>query len=250
MSKRSHRRRSWSARSTGAPEHRSVHARRDARGLQIHERNQPVDLGLPRLQGGDQAPQPHGLTTQLRPDPRIAGGRGIPLVEDEEDDLEDGGESLAHVGPGRELEGHPFCLESALGSHDPLRHCRLRHQERPSDLRGVQPAETPQGQRDTRVHRQRRMAGGEDEPEQVVADLVVHRVVDRGAAVRGLQHLDGAAGPSGHGCSHDGGGRPPCASRWSSATRRGWRESPCGSSPPARRAGRPAPPPRPDRSHR
>lgn len=34
------------------------------------------------------------------------------------------------------------------------------------------------------------MAGSEDEPEQVVADLVVHRVVDRGAAVRGLHHLD------------------------------------------------------------
>ena len=66
---------------------------------------------------------------------------------------------------------------------------RLRHEERARDLLGGQAAEQPQRQRDARLGRQHRVAGGEDQPQQIVADVVVERGVEIGAAISllGLQ---------------------------------------------------------------
>ena len=57
---------------------------------------------------------------------------------------------------------------------------RLRHEEGARDLVGGQAAEQAQRERDARLGRQHRMAGGEHEAQQVVADVVVERGVEVG----------------------------------------------------------------------
>ena len=68
----------------------------------------------------------------------------------------------------------------ALGAHDALRDGRLRDQERARDLVGGQAAEQAQRQRDARLGRQHRVAGGEHQAQQVVADVVVERGLEVG----------------------------------------------------------------------
>jgi hypothetical protein len=74
--------------------------------------------------------------------------------------------------------------EGALGADHPLGDGGLRHEERPGDLRGGQPAEQPEGERDPGLAGEHRVAGGEDQPEQVVPDHVVQRLHPRRGPVR------------------------------------------------------------------
>ena len=71
--------------------------------------------------------------------------------------------------------GTRFFCERPLRTHDPLRDRRLGDEKRARNLVGRQPAEQPQRQRRARLCRQDRMARGEDEPQQIVADIFVHR---------------------------------------------------------------------------
>jgi hypothetical protein len=65
----------------------------------------------------------------------------------------------------------------ALGTHDSLAHGRLGDQEGAGDLAGGQASERAQRERHTRLHLQRRVAAGEDQPQPIVDHraLVVHR---------------------------------------------------------------------------
>ena len=58
----------------------------------------------------------------------------------------------------------------ALGADQPLGERRLGHEERPRDLGRGQAAQRPQRQGDPGVHRQRRVAAGEDQAQPVVGD--------------------------------------------------------------------------------
>ena len=53
-------------------------------------------------------------------------------------------------------------------------------QEGPRDLLGRKTAEQAQCERDARFGREHRMAGGEDEAQQVVADVIVDRCIEIG----------------------------------------------------------------------
>ena len=55
------------------------------RRLDLHERHQPVHLGLLRRQLGQDAAEPERLLAQRRPDPVLAGRGRVALVEDEVD---------------------------------------------------------------------------------------------------------------------------------------------------------------------
>ena len=57
---------------------------------------------------------------------------------------------------------------------------RLRHQECARDLLGGEAADHAQRQRHARLLRQQRMAGGEDQPQQLIADIVVKRGIEIG----------------------------------------------------------------------
>ena len=69
-------------------------------------------------------------------------------------------------------KGTPALAERPLGADDALGDGRLRGQERAGDLLGGQAAEQPQGEGDPGLRRQHRVAGGEDQPQQVVVDVV------------------------------------------------------------------------------
>jgi hypothetical protein len=83
-------------------------------------------------------------------------------------------------------------VQRTLGTHDALRDRRLGDEERPCDLVGGQAAEQAQRQRDPRLGRQHRVAGDEDQPQQVVADRVVERLLG-GFGDELLVHVDLAA---------------------------------------------------------
>jgi len=70
------------------------------------------------------------------------------------------------------------CGERALRAHDSLRDRRLRHEERSRDLAGRQTAEQTERQRNARGLRKHGMARDEDQPQKVVADVVVERVIE------------------------------------------------------------------------
>ena len=153
-----------------------VGAGADPRGLQFHQRDQPVRLGLARHQPGQDPAEPHRLGAQRRPHPVLARRGRVALVEHQVDDLEDRGQAARDLGPRRELERHPPGGQGALGPHDALGDGGLGDQEGPGDLGGGQPAEQPQGEGGARLGRQHRMAGDEDQPQQVIADVIIHRV--------------------------------------------------------------------------
>ena len=93
---RSQRRRSWSASSTGRPDR--IDPSRQSRGVQLHQRRQPVQLGLLGQQRGQDPAEPDGLGAQVGPGPVGAGRRGVPLVEDQVHDLADGRRSAVAAG--------------------------------------------------------------------------------------------------------------------------------------------------------
>ena len=155
---------------------RRVGAGAHARSLQFHQRDQPVRLGLACHQPGQDPAEPHRLGAQRRPHPVRTPGRRVALVEHQVDDLEDRGQAARDLGPRRDLERHPPGGQGALGPHDALRDGGLGDQEGPGDLGGGQPAEQPQGEGGARLGRQHRMAGDKDQPQQVIADVIIHRV--------------------------------------------------------------------------
>ena len=63
-------------------------------------------------------------------------------------------------------------MDLALRPGEALPQGGLRNEERPRDLAGRQSGDRPQRQRDPSVHRERRVATGEQEPETIVRDLV------------------------------------------------------------------------------
>ena len=77
-------------------------------------------------------------------------------------------------------------MQLAFGPDDPLGQRRLRDQERPGDLGGVEAAEEPQGEGDLGVGGQGGVAAQEHEPQLVVRDDIDEavEVVEVGVVVR------------------------------------------------------------------
>ena len=145
-----------------------------------HQRKQRPDLGLVGHQLGERSPEPDRLGGELSA-PAVA------LVEDQVDDREHRGEPV-----GQEVgRGHPERdsggPDLGLRAHQPLRHRRLRHEERAGDLVRLQPAQCPQRQRDLGVERQRGVTAGEDELESLVGDRGLVQLI-----LRVLPHFEQA----------------------------------------------------------
>jgi hypothetical protein len=157
-----------------------IDARLGPRGLDLHERHQPMHLGLVFGEIGDDAAEAQRVVAEQRPQPLCPGGSRIALVEDEVDDLEHRIEPLGPVLAARHLERHAGIGDGALGADDALRDRRFRDEESAGDLVGGEPAHEPERQRHARLGREDRVARGEDQPQQVVA----HVVVERGVVVR------------------------------------------------------------------
>ena len=81
---------------------------------------------------------------------RGAAAARVSLVEDQVEHVEHGLEPLRALLVVGIRNGTPDALMRLLGPADPLRHRRLRHQERARDLRGREPADGAQRERDRR----------------------------------------------------------------------------------------------------
>lgn len=103
----------------------------------------------------------------------LAGRRRITLVEKEIDHFQDRCQARCAFAAGRHFERHARFCEGPLSANDPLRNRRLRRQERARDFLRRQAAQQPQRQGHARLHRQNRMSGDEDEPEKIVADVIL-----------------------------------------------------------------------------
>ena len=127
-----------------------------------------MDLGLVGHQLDEQAGQADALRAQLAANELVALGRDVALVEHQVHDGEHGSEPVGQLGVRRDSVGDLGGADLVLRSDQPLGHGRLRDQEGPGDLGGLQPGDEPQRQRHLRVGGERRMAAREDEPELVV----------------------------------------------------------------------------------
>src|SRR6266542_539374 len=145
-----------------------------------------MDLWLGRDELGQDAAQTERLFAQRRSDPVVARGRGIPLVEGQVDDLEDRSEARDALGPGWDLELDVRLDEGPLGPDDALGDARDRHEKAPRDLLGRQTPEDAKGERNTCVFREDRVAGGEDEAQEIVSDILVDRRVQVHALLSSL----------------------------------------------------------------
>ena len=171
----SQRDRSWSSSRTRSPSG-PTRASRRASWSSMSASN-PVGLGLIGEQRDHGPCQPDRLGTQLAADQGIAGRRRVALVVDEVQDLEDAVEALGEQVEWRHAIRDAGVADLALGPDEPLGERRLGDEEGSRDLRCRQAAERPERQGDPTVHRQRRMAAGEDQAQSVVGDghVVVRR---------------------------------------------------------------------------
>ena len=166
--------------------------RRDPRrpaGLgQQHQRHQAGHLTVRRQQCLQQPGQPNRLEGEVAAYGLLPGIRSeVTLVEDQEEDRQDAGDAGREVLGGGDPVRDPRRLDLALRAGDPLTHSGLLHQEGAGDLGYGQPADHAQRQRDPGLHRQGRVAAGEDQPEPVVVDRAER--LRRGVVVQHLSLL-------------------------------------------------------------
>jgi hypothetical protein len=132
-----------------------------------HEREQPGDLpvaGVELVQPADQAQRLRG---EVEPGQVPARARRVALVEDHVEDVQGGGDALVAVAV-RQRERPARGADRRLGPADALGHRRFGHQEGPRDLRGRQPADRAEGQRDPARFGQRGVGAQQQQVERVV----------------------------------------------------------------------------------
>ncbi len=160
-----------------------------------------MHLRLVVQDGREDAAEAQRLVAQIGPHPVVAARGRVALVEDEIDDLEDRGQPRRQVPAARHLERHARLGQRPFRADDALRDGGLGHEKRARDFVGREPAEQAQRERRARFGRQYRVARHQDQPQQVVAHLVVHRGLEvgrlRACAERGID-LDGLVFPLGH----------------------------------------------------
>ena len=222
-------------------------ARRRPRGLDLHQRDQAVHLGFHRRQPRQHPPQPLRIVAERRPHPVVAGGRRVAFVEDQVDHLEHRGEPHGQLRPARHFVRHLLVGERALGADDALLDGGGR-QECPGDLVGGEAGEQLQRERHARLGRQHRVARGEDQAQQVVADIVIQGFVEIGLDLLGRPRSRSARACDRR-ASCAGSDRWRAAWRWPSATRRGCAACPLPATVRAPRRGRPGPDLRRGRRH-
>ena len=132
------------------------------------------------------------LAGQIEPDEVVSRGRRRALREDHRDHVEHRAQPLATVGTGRHLEPGGGGGQGLLRSRDAGLDRGRRHEERPGDLVTREPADDAQRQRDPCLGRQHRVAGDEDQREDVVVDAI--RLPRLAARRRRCSRRDGTLG--------------------------------------------------------
>ena len=136
---------------------------------QQQQPEQSDDLGLVGHQLCEQPGQTNRLGAQIGPDEGRPAARGVALVVDEVEHGQHRPQPVGQVGTLGHAVGDVRVSDLALRPHDALRHRRLGHEERASDLLGLQPSEHAERQGHLCARRQRGVATREDHAEAVVA---------------------------------------------------------------------------------
>jgi hypothetical protein len=154
--------------------------------VQQHQRQQAAHLGLVGHQRPEQARQADRLVAEVAPHDRVRARGEIALVEDQVQHPQQRAQPVGQLVVGRHLVRDARVADLALGAHDALLHGLLAHQEGARDLLSREAAERAQRERNARLGRERRVAAGEEQPQAVVWERGVHRVVG-GAGGKPLQ---------------------------------------------------------------
>ena len=137
-----------------------------------------MHLGLFRGELGEDAGESKRILAEDGSHPVVTGGGGVSLVEHQVDDLEHRRQAVGEITSAWNFERDLPLREGALGADDSLRDSRLGNKERARDFFSGKAAEQAEGKGDARFGGKHRVAGDEDEPQQVVADVVVNRGVE------------------------------------------------------------------------
>ena len=181
MSSWSHRPRSCSSSRIGSPEGPTRARVRDA-WISISA-TRPWTSGSSGSQAGQDPAQPQRVLAQRRPHPVVAGGGGVALVEDRDRPPRAPTTGGRPTRPREAPRTDAGIGERALGANDPLGDGGLGHEERARDLFSGQTAEQAERKRHARLGGEHRMAGDEDQPQQVVAHVIVERASRSGTAL-------------------------------------------------------------------
>ena len=146
--------------------------------MELHQRDESVDLGLLRAHRREDAPEAERVLAKLGAGPIFAGSRRVSLVEDQVDDLQHRREPRSHLRLAWDLERHASVGQRPLRPDDALGHRRFRDEERPGDLLGRQASEQAQGQGGARLPREDGVARREDQAQEIVAHVVLGRGLD------------------------------------------------------------------------
>ncbi len=140
--------------------------------VQEHQGEQALYLWLLRHHLVQHPSEADRLSAELLADQLVRAGRRVALVEDQVQGREHRRPAFTKRLPGRDLVRDRRVADLPLGADEALGHRALRGEEGPRDLGRRQPAERPQSERHPRFDRQRRVAGGEDQPQPVVGELL------------------------------------------------------------------------------
>src|SRR5260370_19341627 len=128
-----------------------------------------MNLRLRRSELGQDSAETQRLLAQRWPRPIASSGRCIAFVEDEIEDREHGRKTRGKLGSAGDLEWNARLSEGPLGPDNALGDGRLRDEKCASDFLGGQASEQAQGERNSCLGRERRMAGREHEAQEIVA---------------------------------------------------------------------------------
>jgi len=157
---------------------RRTHARPRARRLNLHQRDEAVDLRLFRCKLGQDAAEAKRLLTEGRPHPVVASRGRIPFVENQVDDLKHRRQTRREFRAARDLEWNSRLGKRSLGSHDSLRDGRLRNEKRTRDLFRRQAPEQAQRERNACLGGEHRVTGDEYEAQEIIANCIVKRGIE------------------------------------------------------------------------
>ena len=126
-----------------------------ARVVQQHQRQQSLDLAASGHQRIEQPAEPDRFAREIGPHQILARGRGIAFGEDQIDHRQHAAQPRLQRLALRHLIGNAGEPDFLLGAQQPLRHRVFADQKRARDLRGGQPADRAQRQRDLHFRRRR-----------------------------------------------------------------------------------------------
>ena len=151
-----------------------------SRSLNLHQRDQAVDLWLVRNKSCKNSAQAQRIFAQRGAHPVLTSGSGIAFVEDEVDHFENGRQTRGEIRPAGNLKGNARLGQRTLGADDTLGNGGLRDQKGAGDFLRGQAAEQAKRERSARFRGKDRMTRDEHETQKVVADVAVIRDVEIG----------------------------------------------------------------------